>query len=224
MPHLLPVALFDLDNTLVDRASAFRRWAIAFCARHGLEGSAVDWLCELDNDGFAARQEVFGSARDRYLPSHSIEALIKEYRREYPSFYSPDPKVGASLSKLRRAGWRIGVVTNGPASQWDKLSRSGLRSYVDVCTVSEEAGVAKPDPRIFFKAIRECVGSARSSVWMVGDTADTDIDGGRRSGCRTVWLRRGRTWGIATYTPDFIVQSVTDAVEVMLAMSVRLDS
>jgi putative hydrolase of the HAD superfamily len=47
----VPLLLVDLDNTLIDRAGAFARWARQFVsARHG---AAVDvqWLIDADRDG-----------------------------------------------------------------------------------------------------------------------------------------------------------------------------
>jgi beta-phosphoglucomutase-like phosphatase (HAD superfamily) len=33
----MPLAIFDLDNTLVDRMAAFRSWAEWFAGQHGLD-------------------------------------------------------------------------------------------------------------------------------------------------------------------------------------------
>ncbi|GAB2916551.1 hypothetical protein ACFMQL_19120 [Nonomuraea fastidiosa] len=38
------LALFDLDNTLVNLDEAFQVWAEEFAADHGLGNGAVDWL------------------------------------------------------------------------------------------------------------------------------------------------------------------------------------
>lgn len=212
-----PVALFDLDNTLVDRVAAFRRWAEGFTSEHGLDHSAVEWLCEQDDDGFAARDELLAAARTRFSITEPVARLLRRYRRDYPRHYVPDPRVHAALASLRRAGWRVGIVTNGPPSQAEKIDRCGLRPLVDAWAISGEIGVAKPDPRIFAEAVRRCGVGSRSPVWMTGDTAAADIDGGRRSGCRTIWLRRGRSWELADFAPDVIVDSVADAVHAMLA-------
>ncbi|MFF5172397.1 hypothetical protein ACFY3U_07165 [Micromonospora sp. NPDC000089] len=45
------LALFDLDNTLVDRSAAFRRWAAEFCADRHLPDDALAWLIATDRDG-----------------------------------------------------------------------------------------------------------------------------------------------------------------------------
>lgn len=54
--------------------------------------------------------------------------------------------------------------------------------------ISEEVGVPKPDPRIFDYALAQAGHPDRDRVLMVGDTAESDILGGMKSGLSTVWL------------------------------------
>ena len=45
---------------------------------------------------------------------------------------------------------RLAIITNGlKAVQRPRFAASALRDYFDVIVISEEEGVAKPDPRIF---------------------------------------------------------------------------
>jgi putative hydrolase of the HAD superfamily len=214
---MAPLALFDLDNTLVDRQATFRRWAESFAADHRLDLQAVDWLCEADNDGFARRIDVFGEACRRYGLREDPDDLTSTYWADYVACYCPDPSVVGALDRLRKAGWRVGIVTNGPSSQHEKVARSGLGDLVDACCVSEEVGAAKPDPLIFAEALRRCGHAGDpSEVWMVGDTPEADIAGGRKAGFMTAWMHRGRKWPVTEYRPDAEIGSVSDAVELIL--------
>ena len=47
---------------------------------------------------------------------------------------------------------------------------------------------------------------------MVGDSADTDIAGGRAAGLRTAWLHHGREWERPDLPPDALVATIHDAV------------
>jgi HAD superfamily hydrolase (TIGR01549 family) len=219
MALVAPIALFDLDGTLVDRQRAFRRWAERFADIRGLGTEAVEWLCQADDDGFRQRRDLFESALDRFDLDDSLDELLGEYWVDYISFYGPDPEVNEALKRLRSAGWRLGVVTNGAVTQHEKMSRAELTDLVDACCVSEEVGVAKPDRRIFEEAFRRCgclVGGP-DAAWMIGDTAEPDIGGGRGVDMRTAWIHRGRQWEVPDYRPDVEVGSVPDAVEVLLA-------
>jgi HAD superfamily hydrolase (TIGR01549 family) len=210
--------LFDLDNTLIDRQAAYGRWARAFAARRGLDAEAVQFLCNSDEDGFATREVVFETARQKFSLSESVEELIADYRREYPNFFEPDPAVIRTLERLRANGFRVGVVTNGPASQRQKLDRAGLLPLIDGICISEEYGIEKPDRRIFAETIRRCCGSQDPNGigWMVGDSANTDVAGGRSTGLRTVWLSRGRIWSESDLSPEFVASDLAEAVRVIL--------
>ncbi|HUZ10097.1 MAG TPA: HAD family hydrolase [Acidimicrobiales bacterium] len=219
---MLRLALFDLDNTLVDRQAAFRRWAGSFASRRGMDGDVVAWLCAADGDGFATRHELFSSARRHLGLEDPVTELIAEYRAEYFGFFEPDPAVLAALERLRGAGWRIGIVTNGPATQREKIRRAGLAPFVDGCCISDELGMEKPDRRIFDEAVRRCTGSddERGAVWMIGDTPMADIAGGRAAGLRTVWLRRGRDWSEQGFRPDVVASSLREAADHLIDATV----
>jgi FMN phosphatase YigB (HAD superfamily) len=212
------LALFDLDNTLVDRQVAYRRWASSFVGRLGLDDTELEWLVAVDDDGFATRENVFGPARARWGLPESIPELVDAYRNDYPRFFVPDDRVNDALGRLRRAGWLIGIVTNGPPSQREKIARTGLLDLVDTYCISDEVGAAKPDSKIFDEAVSRC-GLDRDephTVVMVGDAPEPDIGGGRAMGFRTIWIDRGRRWPITAYRPDAVAGSVPDVVTLLL--------
>jgi len=213
-----PIALFDLDNTLVDRQAAHRRWAESFAEQMGLGQEAVEWLCEADDDGFARRDDVLSAARTHLGITEPTTLLVAQYRRTFPDFVKPDPDVTEALKRLRRARWRVGVVTNGPPTQHVKLERSGLRPLVDACCVSEEVGARKPDPMIFKTALSLCGAGAQEvgPVVMVGDAPEVDIGGGKALGFCTIWMHRGRQWALDEYAPDATAGSVAEAVDMIL--------
>lgn len=203
------VVLFDLDNTLADREAAFRRWAGRFAAEHGLDGACVEFLCTEDGDGYVPRDELFAAVRDRCGVTTGVDELVRRYRAEYPRYFEPAPDVRAALTLLRAAGWKIGIVTNGPPSQNRKIASLELADLVDGICVSDEVGVDKPDRRIFeLAAVRA---GAPLSGWMVGDSADADIVGGHAAGLRTIWLAHGRPWDRSDVTPDAVVTTVAEA-------------
>jgi len=211
-------ALFDLDNTLVDREAVFRAWAEWFVRERSMDYGVVDWLCNADDDGFAQRHEVFAAAREQFGLQETVEEMVAAYWSDYISFYRPDPDVISPLKRLRESGWRIAIVTNGPSTQHEKVTRAGLDELVDACCVSREIGVEKPDGLIFEEALRRCGWSHRdeSPAWMVGDAPVPDMKGGCEAGLRTLWMHRGRRWVESDFEPDAQVGSVREAVEVLL--------
>ncbi|QFY11698.1 HAD-IA family hydrolase [Nonomuraea phyllanthi] len=193
-----PLALFDLDNTLIDRLAAFKRWAAGFAAERRLGDDAVPWLVALDADGSLPMDAFFSRVRERFgLPEPAGELWLA-YRARFPLLVSCRGEVLDGLGRLRAAGWVVGIVTNGMAdNQTGKLERTGLAARVDGWAISEAEGVRKPDVRLFEIAARRCGAELGAGGWVVGDDPVKDIQGGRAAGLRTIWIDRGVTAGSA---------------------------
>lgn len=111
----MPLALFDLDNTLADRDAAFRRWAQRFVADHGLDVAAADWLVHADGGGLVPRPQYLSSVREKFGHSNSVDDLVEEYARTYPESYVREDASVDALRALRSSGsWRFAIVSNGP--------------------------------------------------------------------------------------------------------------
>jgi FMN phosphatase YigB (HAD superfamily) len=213
----MPLAIFDLDNTLIDRAGLFERWAGDFVSGLGLDPAEASWLIAADGDGFAPREEFVAALRDRYRLDGSVEALLARLRVDLVALVRPDPAAQTLLQRLRSNGWIIAIATNGNTDQqWAKIRQAELADLVDAVAVSAEVGVAKPDRRMFEAAAQRCGALLADGGWMVGDCADRDIAGAQAVGLRTVWLRRGRPWDPAVTAPDAIVDQVHDIAPVLL--------
>ena len=71
------------------------------------------------------------------------------------------------------------------------------RFFTDVIE-SAVVGVRKPDPAIFALGVSS-LGLEAANVMAVGDSYNKDIVPAKETGCKTVWLKRGRQW---EETPD----------------------
>jgi HAD superfamily hydrolase (TIGR01549 family) len=199
--------LFDLDDTLFDHS---------FSARAGL-GALRDEFPALGRRAFeelerlhagiletmharvltgeltiqAARVARFAAMfQDCGAADGHAEAAADLYRAAYQRARRVVPGAVDLLAALR--GYVVvGIVTNNVvAEQLEKLSVLELRHLVDVLVISEEAGMAKPDPRIFHLALARAGCRADQAV-MVGDSWRVDILGALAAGIRPVWLNRG---------------------------------
>jgi HAD superfamily hydrolase (TIGR01549 family) len=214
------LALFDLDDTLVDRRAAFNAWAEEFATVHGLDDAALTFLLMTDAHHSGPMDSFFATVCQTFDLAEPPDQLWEQYRRRMPELASCRAEDLDALRRLRRAGWRIGILTNGMAdNQLGKIRNTGLNRLVDAWCISDEVGIRKPDPEIFRLAAERCGSSPNRGGWMIGDNLVLDVAGGHAAGLRTIWLqpkRRPESWSFVGPAPDFTVDSVAEAVEVLL--------
>jgi putative hydrolase of the HAD superfamily len=190
-----PVALLDLDGTLVDRDAAFRRWAQEFRERWALGPEQYAQLLELDQR-HRPRKPFFEAVHASLRLPAEASVLWQQYRRRMPSLTTAFDGVHDGLATLRAQGWQLAIVTNGEIdNQREKLRRTGLDVLVDAVCISAEVGLRKPDAALFQSALARCRQEAGvDDVWVLGDDPVLDVQGGRDAGLRTVWVSHGRSW------------------------------
>jgi putative hydrolase of the HAD superfamily len=99
------------------------------------------------------------------------------------------PEVATTLAGLRARGARLGVVSNWDASLPEVLERVGLAGAIDAVVASAPEGVAKPDPRLFSRALTRLGARARETLH-VGDSIEHDVRGAEAAGVAPVLLVR----------------------------------
>ncbi len=206
--------LCDLDDTVLDRASTFERWALSFVSAWGLGPRAVAQLIEIDERGYQDREEFAGLVSDQFGIEPPLTAA--SFRAAFAPLFECEEEVVESLEHARREGARIAIVTNGEDTQLRKVEAAGLLSLVDCVCVSQLEGCRKPDKRLVTIAA-ERVGETLNGAWLVGDNADTDIAAAVNAGIRSVWLHHGRTWTRTDFTPTAIATTFAEAVATVLA-------
>ncbi|MDO3703463.1 HAD family hydrolase [Micromonospora sp. C28SCA-DRY-2] len=213
----MPLLLLDLDNTLLDRAGPFRAWGERFLDGIGAPPADIDWLISIDADGLTDKWDVADAIRDRYgLRIPSID-LVEELYEGVVANVRLDPLVACALRIADDAGWVPVVVSNGTVRQQEAMiRRTGLDRFVADWVISEEAGVSKPNPRIFALAAQR-VRMPLRGAWVVGDSPETDIGGATAVGLPSVWLHRGRTWTDPRFAPTRTADGLIAAVATVLA-------
>jgi putative hydrolase of the HAD superfamily len=226
------VVLFDLDDTLFDhwactRAALASLRQIYPALRRGsadvLEREHARLLEELHLRVLAGRMTVDEARIERFgrLLAFAGESAAQEaaagaaaaYRAAYLGHWRP---VGGALELLRAVHARAatGVVTNNVASeQRQKIAACGFGPLLDTVVISEEAGVTKPDRRIFEIAL-ERLGRPAADAVMLGDAWPTDIEGARAAGIRPIWFNR-----FGAPSPDPSVMEVLSLTPTSMVMS-----
>jgi putative hydrolase of the HAD superfamily len=205
--------LIDLDNTLVDRAAAFKSWAESRFGR-----SHLAWLVDADGNGQAPREQVAARIAARF--GMDEQEILNDLRAGMVDRVRPAPGVATALATARDAGFVAFVVTNGGVTQQEaKLRRTGLDRLVAGWTISEAAGVRKPD-RLIFEAAAAAAGLPLSaSGWMIGDNAENDVGGGVTAGLRTGWVAHDRQWPAhLAYRPDLSAVSCAALIDELIRL------
>jgi len=133
-----------------------------------LAGEEADW------DWWLERYFTILEVTDPHLAGERLE-------RGFGLWNHPLDGVGEAIEQLRGSGVRVAVVSNSDGSVRGSLGKAGLLGLFEFVIDSHEAGVSKPDPRIFQAAL-ERMGLEPSEAWYVGDSVFHDVNGARAAG------------------------------------------
>jgi len=207
---------FDLDETLIDSAEAWRAGFIEAFAAEALprypELAAVPDIYAALQPFFLAEVEALGGSWGPLVVRDGIRNFIRAHAaddhacadRTYEAYLDIWPRhIGLfpdALAALDAAAQRarVALITNGPSrDQRLKLERAGLLDRFEVISVSGEVGHEKPAAEIFAHTLDE-LRIAPDAALHIGDSLRYDIAGARAAGLTAVWLNRHGT----TQTPD----------------------
>lgn len=212
--------LFDLDETLHDRAASLRAFLIDQHRRWFLgqieEEAFVGRFTRLDAHGSLPKAVLYPTLlAELGIDEPSGHILATEYSLRYHEFACPMAGAGDLLAALRRRGFKLGVVTNGWTDfQLRTVATIGIRDAIDAVLVSEAEGLRKPDARLFRRAA-ERLGVATASCLDIGDNPTADVLGAEAAGMRAIWLRRGIPWPDQHPPAQLHVDELTDVVELL---------
>ena len=84
--------------------------------------------------------------------------------------------------------FQMAIITNGlKAVQRPRFGRATISAHFAAVIISDEVGVAKPNPRIFDAAFDQMDNPNRDEVLIIGDSLTSDIAGGINYGIDTCW-------------------------------------
>jgi len=99
------------------------------------------------------------------------------------------PETRDVLQRLRKAGFILGIISNFDSRILTVCTDLEIFSYLDSIQISSREGAAKPDPRIFWKAVGHHGLQPREAVH-VGDSLEEDVRGAEKAGLIPIFLDR----------------------------------
>ncbi len=210
--------VFDQYGTIVDMQKGLTEAVTPFLKKKGWSGEAnsfvtwwrrthfensmIDALCDRGHTpyrqiGHRAVSYVMDRCRIAYTQDE-VRWLVAQIET-----LKPFPDVVAALERLRGAGLKLAVLSNGDR---DMLKAAGphIGFRFDYVISAEDAGYFKPNWKTYATA-EQVIGVARSSCLFVANHA-FDCIGAKAFGMRTAFIdRRKRPFGETPHQPDLIV-------------------
>jgi len=214
---------FDQYGTIVDMQKGLTEAVTPFLKKKGWDGepgSFVTWWRRthfessmidalLDRGHTPYRQighRAVSHVMDRCKIAYSqdeVRWLVSEIEK-----LKPFPDVVAALEKLRGAGYKLAILSNGDRDML-KAARPHIGFPFDHVISVQEAGYFKPHWKTYAKA-EEMIGEERSSILFVANHA-FDCTGAKAFGMRAAFIdRRKRPFGETPHQPDLIVGSFAE--------------
>nr|XP_019574231.1 PREDICTED: N-acylneuraminate-9-phosphatase [Rhinolophus sinicus] len=235
---------FDLDNTLIDTAQASRKAMLEVIkllqSKYHYYKEEAEIICDkvqvkLSKECFhpsntcitdlrtshweEAIQETKGGTADRKL-AEECYFLWKSTRLQHMTIAED---VKAMLTELRKEVYLL-LLTNGDRqTQREKIEACACQSYFDAIVVGGEQKEEKPAPSIFYYCCN-LLGVQPGDCVMVGDTLETDIQGGLNARLKaTVWVNKnGIVPQNSSPMPHYIVSSVLELPAILQSIDCKV--
>jgi HAD superfamily hydrolase (TIGR01549 family) len=116
-----------------------------------------------------------------------LSALTREYRAAYARpFATIEAEIVEMLSVLKKAGLRLGIITNASGLDAEPWPACLLAPLFDDVVVSHQVGLLKPDRRIYALACRRLEVRPSEAIY-AGDGGSNELAGATQAGLAAYW-------------------------------------
>lgn len=192
---MFKAALFDLDGTLLDRDQSLHSFINDQYERfydqlkHIPKEQYVQRFIDLDARGYRWKDAVYQQLISEFnIKDISWEIMLNDYVSQFKDHCIGFPGLLEMLEALQKQGLKLAIITNGPGQlQMDSIHALGIETYFNVILVSGIEGIAKPDPRLFEKALSALSIKAHEALY-IGDHPENDVAAAQAVGMKAVWV------------------------------------
>ncbi|MBO03699.1 MAG: hypothetical protein CL731_01595 [Chloroflexi bacterium] len=212
-------ALFDMDDTLIDRETAYNDVYRLFYDQQEAINKSVSWEEALDYFWSLSPNNATDARKAIVEIQGKWSGVVSDPETHYNFYFSNMgkmvkilPGVEEFVDWINGSSVNWGIVTNGDQFQHLKAQTTGLDKTAPFILASKLFGVDKPAPEVFMEAVRllDINGLATEEILFVGDNPYTDIIGSHGVGMKTAWIRMGREYPSDAPAPDYTVDHVNE--------------
>jgi len=212
--------IFDLDGTLADTSGD-----LLAAANVCFQGLGYGDVLTIDTDGGTALRGVramLALGFDRLGLDYSeadidaqFSVVVDAYGKDIATHTTIYPGAREAVSRLRDAGYKVGICTNKPEGLAEQLMaaldfRDAFHSLVGADTLP----VRKPDPMPFIEAVTRAGGNPARAV-LVGDT-QTDRDTSTNAGAPSILVTFGPgDFDVASLKPEGLMDHFDELDEIV---------
>ena len=119
------------------------------------------------------------------INDHSLRDDLMQAYLELKTY----PEVSEVLSKLKDAGMKTAILTNGSPKMIEAaVNNSNIAHLLDACLSVESVGIFKPDPRVYQMAVNELGVSAKNISFQSSNAWDASA--ASSFGMTVAWVNR----------------------------------
>jgi len=223
---MIKAVLFDLDNTLIDFMEMKRKStgaAISAMIKAGVKinkKDALQLLEKLFHKYGMEYQQIFNAFLTEILGHVDLKILaaaVVAYREVKGDLLQPYTNVKPVLTKLKKKGYKLGIVTDAPKFQaWTRLYQMKLEKYFDVVVTLDDSGSLKHTGLPFERAV-DMLGIKPNQILMVGDWISRDIIPANKLGMKTVLAKYGQSWQtrVENFKANYEIDDISELLKIL---------
>jgi putative hydrolase of the HAD superfamily len=123
-------------------------------------------------------------------PDSALDELADAERALWTSGVDLKPGAADVLKRIKAAGIKIALVSNGTSAMRGLAEILNLESVLTATVVSSAVGAMKPNPEIYLRAL-ELLGVTADQAMYVGDGSDRELEGAQAVGLFAVRMQSG---------------------------------
>ena len=222
--------LFDIDGTLLDYRSAERNTLGNTIDHFGVafdEDYHLPLYREINNDiwhrfeqGLISGQQLRTERFQLFADRLGVKIDPNEMSRIYLGFLRQEATyISGAMDVVRKVHgkFKLALITNGLRDvQYQRIDKAGLAEFFPTVVISEEVGIAKPDPAIFGHAMEVAGHNDRHSTLIIGDSLNSDIRGGIAFGIDTCWINPSGMQNHLDQSPTYTIQGIDQLTDIVL--------